>query len=137
VRLLTPAPAQATGLILGLLLTTAACEVIKPPVVSVQVQATKTTMSPGESVQVTATLTEDGNPLAGVEVIFTSTPVGSFPGGDRKTTDAVGQAATQLRVDSTEVSGDTMVVVTATTQTPAATGSLDILVDVTAGGGTR
>ncbi len=121
----------------ALLLAGPACKVIKDPVVRVDLQATKTTMNPGETIQVTATVTEDGVPLDGVVVIFTAAPVGSYPAGSQKTTDAVGQAAASYRVESGEVTSDTMVVVTATTQTPAATGTLDILVDVTAGGGTR
>jgi hypothetical protein len=119
----------AAALILGVLLAATGCEEIEEPVVSLSLQASDDTVRTDENVTVTATVTEDENPLAGVNVLFSASPVGSFPGGDEAVTDAGGQAETTFVVSTEEIESDTIVEVTATEAESQALDTVEIFVE--------
>jgi len=119
----------AAALAVAALLVTAGCEEIEEPVVSVSVQASDDLVRTDENVTITATVTEDESPLEGVTVLFSSSPVGTFPGGDAVLTDAGGQAETTFVVADTEIESDTLVDVTAAEEESGALDSVEIFVE--------
>jgi len=119
----------AAALAVAALLLTAGCEAVEEPVVSVSVQASDDLVRTDEIVTITATVTEKENPLAGVTVLFSSSPVGSFPDGDSVVTDALGLAETTFVVADTEIESDTLVDVTAADEESKALDSVEIFVE--------
>jgi hypothetical protein len=124
----------AATLAAAVILMTPGCEVIEDPVVSVGVAASDDTVRTDQNVTITATVTEDERPAEGVTVLFSSSPVGTFPDGDAVVTDAAGQAETTFVVADTEIDSDTFVDVTAAEEKSEALDSVEILVEADGGG---
>jgi hypothetical protein len=111
------------------LLVAAGCEEIEEPVVSVSLRASAETVATDQNVTITATVTEGDEPVEGVAIQFSASPVGSFPDGQSVTTGAGGEAETTFVVASTEIDSDTLVDVTATEAASEAIDTVTILVE--------
>ena len=88
----------AAALALAALMLLPGCDVIKEPVVLVTLASSSDIITGTVPVQLLATVTEDGNAQANLEVLFTASR-GTFSGGQStmsETTDSVGLAVASL-----------------------------------------
>ena len=119
----------------GAVLLLAGCDEIEDPQVLVDLESSSETIRGTTPVQIFATVTEDGNPLSGTSVMF-STNRGTFTAGGASatgTTDEVGLTAETLTLS--DGSDTTPVEISATSSTELSTFTATLTLPVEAGTG--